>query len=80
MTFVKIVLRDLDINFQVQIFEEDIMTSKCWKKNANIIVAIGYEVRYSSSNCVTANVVHHNLDLNNQGHEFGNVNLWQTVS
>ena len=67
-TIANVVLRDLDLNFKHQTFQ---VTSKDWTK-ISIIITIGYEVLYLHSNCITANVVHHDHDLHFQGHEFIN--------
>ena len=55
-----------------------ILTSKPWK-NANITFVIRQEISYLLSNCTTAKVVRHDLDLHFQGHEFWKVNISKIV-
>ena len=46
----------------------------------NITIVIIYEVRYMPWNETTENVVHHDLDLQFQGHEFLNGKISKTVT
>ena len=61
--------RDHDLNFQDQPFQVAIFTSKRWR-NANITIAIGWDVSYLPSNGATVNVTHLDSDLHFQNHEF----------
>ena len=60
---------ELDLYFQGQTTQVNILTSKRWK-NADTTIAIRWEVRYLPWNGATVNLVHHDLDLQFQGNNF----------
>ena len=65
----KIVFRDLYLNFKCQTFQVASLTSTR-SKNANITIAIKWEVKYFPSDGAIVNDEHHDVDLYFQDHEF----------
>ena len=71
-------LFDLDLHFKVKVlafFLASRIFRKQRKLEKNITTVIRWEVIYLPSNGDTGNVVHHDLDLHFQGHEFLIVNI-----
>ena len=79
-----VVFSDLDLNCRGQSFQLAILTSKRWKMLTLLLPSYWKSPAFLCvgnfpSNCATANVVYHDLDLYFQGHEFWNVNISKTV-